>query len=118
MRSFVLICVSIPGTVFRPGTEAQAVDTPSWMALPGVLWEMGEQTHQAVLQPPKEVGRIVPVEAEGERQCGLPQLHALGGHILSELHGTERAWLADQYYPLVILLAGCCHEVLCVCLAV
>ena len=94
------------------------MDTPSWMALPGVLWEMGEQTHQAVLQPPKEVGRIVPVEAEGERQCGLPQLHALGGHILSELHGPERAWLADQYCPLVILLAGCCHEVLCVCLAV
>lgn len=65
------------------------------MALAGVLWEVGEQMHQAVLQrgsPPKEVGRIVPGEAEGERQCGLPQLHALGGHILSELHGTEKTW--------------------------
>lgn len=90
-----LICVSITGTVFSPGTEAQAVDTPSWMALAGVLWEVGEQMHQAVLQrgsPPKEVGRIVPGEAEGERQCGLPKLHALGGHILSELHGTEKTW--------------------------
>ena len=39
------------------------MDTPSRMALPGVLWEVGEQTHQAVLpkgSPPRRWEGLCP----------------------------------------------------------